>query len=153
MLSVFNNNNYYWSPTARIHLKAFKLVKEGFEVLYKSKFTDERGISLTAYSFLSENSILQAFPLNNLVKTDAFQLCEVTLKKKIHPSLKFAFQETERKISIHLHSEEKFPKCSLWTKEKLFDGAEKTLKEFRAEAPPFWKTYPKAFTILHNLPC
>ena len=80
-------NEFNWSPTAIIYLKAFKLVKEGFEILYKSNFTDERGISLIAYGFLSENSILQAFPLNNLVITKAFHLCQVTLKK-IHASLR-----------------------------------------------------------------
>ena len=250
-------NEFNWSPTARIYLKAFKLVKEGFEVLFKSNFTDERGISLIAYGFLSENSILQAFPLNNLVITKVFHLCEVTLKQ--NPRffeglvISFAFQETKRKISIasdkvdwkiimnlkniinFIQNAEpdsppaedpfKFDECyaswlhilffllgssyiiadqfkdaaeafenslkccpsyfpakrglgycllnlferevlldqlcdtlrrkvtkySFWTKEQLFDGAEKTLKEFLAEAPPCWKTYPNACYYLAQL--
>ena len=264
-------NEFSWSPTARIYLKAFKLVKEGFEILYKSNFTDERGISLIAYGFLSENSILQAFPLNSLVITKVFHLCEVTLKK--NPRffeglvISFAFQETERKISITSHEVDvkrmmslknmihfiqnaepespptedpfKFDECyaswlhilffllgsfyiivdqfkdaaeafenslkccpsyfpakrglgyclrnmyaltvpcqvrtnsegesthvlleepytlkrnvskySLWTKEQLFDGAERTLKEFLAEAPCCWKTYPNACYYLAQL--
>ena len=244
-------NEFNWSPTARIYLKAFKLVKEGIEVLFKSNFTDERGISLIAYGFLSENSILQAFPLNNLVITKVFHLCEVTLKQ--NPRffeglvISFAFQETKRKISIasdkvdwkiimnlkniinFIQNAEpdsppaedpfKFDECyaswlhilffllgssyiiadqfkdaaeafenslkccpsyfpakrglgycllnlferevlldqlcdtkySLWTKEQLFDVAEKTLKEFLAEAPPCWKTYPNACYYLAQL--
>ena len=255
-------NEFNWSPTARIYLKAFKLVKEGFGVLFKSNFTDERGISLIAYGFLSENSILQAFPLNNLVITKVFHLCEVTLKQNPHffegLVISFAFQETERKISITSHEVDvksmmslkniinfiqnaepdtpppedpfKFDECytswlhilyfllggfyivkdqfedaaeafenslkycpsyfpakrglgycllnlferegestqvlldqlcntlrrkvtkySFWTKEQLFDGAEKTLKEFLAEAPPCWKTYPNACYYLAEL--
>ena len=57
MLSPFAER----SPTAQIYLQAFKLVKQGFEVLYKSNFGNERGISLIAHGFLTENSILQAF--------------------------------------------------------------------------------------------
>ena len=34
---------YEWSPTARIHLQAYKLVKEGLDILYSSNFTDKRG--------------------------------------------------------------------------------------------------------------
>ena len=255
-------NEFNWSPTARIYLKSFKLVKEGFEILFKSNFTDERGISLIAYGFLSENSILQAFPLNNLVITKVFHLCEVTLKQ--NPRffeglvISFAFQETKRKISIasdkvdwkiimnlkniinFIQNAEpdsppaedpfKFDECyaswlhilffllggyyiiadqfkdaaeafenslkccpfyfpakrglgycllnlferkgestqvlldqlcdtlrrkvtkySFWTKEQLFDGAEKTLKEFLAEAPPCWKTYPNVCYYLARL--
>ena len=250
-------NEFNWSPTARIYLKAFKLVKEGFEVLFKSNFTNERGISLIVYGFLSENSILQAFPLNNLVITKVFHLCKVTLKQ--NPRffeglvISFAFQETERKISIasdkvdckkmmslknmihFIQNAEpdsppaedpfKFDECyaswlhilffllgssyiiadqfkdaaeafenslkccpsyfpakrglgycllnlferevlldqlcdtlgrkvtkySFWTKEQLFDVAEKTLKEFLAEAPPCWKTYPNACYYLAQL--
>ena len=45
----------------------------------------------------------------------------------------------------------KVTKYSFWTKEQLFDGAEKTLKEFLAEAPPCWKTYPNACYYLAQL--
>ena len=67
-----------WSPTARIYLQAYKLVKEGLEVLWKSNFTDERGITLIAYGYLTENSILQAFPI---LPPDILQLCEEILIK------------------------------------------------------------------------
>ena len=267
MLSEFD-----WSPTAKIYLEAFKLVKEGCEILHKSNFTDERGISLIAYGYLTENSILQAFPRSNVEKTKVFRLCEITLKKNLHffegLVILFAFQGTERKISIESHKVDHkrimcleniinfiqndkpdspppqepfkfddsytswlhilyfllgglyivadqfedaaeafeyslkccpsyFPakrglgyclqklyismicaemgnnrkgdstevlldqqhealrrnvsKYSLWTKEQLFDGAEKTLKEFLAEAPPCWKTYPNACYYLAQL--
>jgi len=102
MLSKFG-----WSPTAKIYLKAFRLVKEGCEILQKSNFTNERGISLIAYGYLAENSILQAFPLNNDVKTEVFRLCEITLKKNSRffegLVILFAFQGTLRKISIASH--------------------------------------------------
>ena len=266
MLKEFN-----WSPTARIYLKAFKLVKEGWKILHNSNFTDERGISLIAYGYLSENSILQAFPLDNyLMKIKVFHLCEITLKKNSRflegLLISFAYQGFERKISIasdkvdlkrimclkniiHFIQNDKpdsqppkdpfkfddsysswlhvlynllgsfyviadqfedaaeafeyslkccpsyFPskrglgyclrnfcipntevetnskdestqvlfdpqreaikrkvsKYSLWTKEQLFDVAEKTLKEFLAEAPPCWKTYPNACYYLAQL--
>jgi len=267
MLSKFG-----WSPTAKIYLKAFRLVKEGCEILQKSNFTNERGISLIAYGYLAENSILQAFPLNNDVKTEVFRLCEITLKKNSRffegLVILFAFQGTLRKISIASHKVDHkrimcleniinfiqsdkpgslppedpfkfddsytswlhilyfllgglyivkdqfedaaeafenslkycpsyFPakrglgyclqklyismvraemgsnskdestevlldqqcealrrnvsKYSLWTKEQLFDGAEKTLKEFLAEAPPCWKTYPNVCYYLAQL--
>ena len=267
MLSEFD-----WSPTAKIYLQAFKLVKEGWEILHKSNFTDKRGISLIAYGYLTENSILQAFPLNNVVKTKAFHLCEITLKRNSHffegLVISFAFQGAERKKSIaslkvdrkkimcleniiyfirnaepdspapkdpfkfdqsytswlhilyfHLgafyiiagqfeYAAEAFEnslKCcpsyfpakrflgysllnlysptvpsemgtnsdselkqvpldhpfepprrtvsrySLWTNEKLLDVAEKTIKEFLAEAPPCWETYPNAYYYLAQL--
>ena len=69
-------HQFDWSPTARIYLQAYKLVKEGIEVLWKSNFTDERGITLIAYGFLTENSILQAFPI---LSPDILQLCEEIL--------------------------------------------------------------------------
>ena len=77
MLSPFAER----SPTAQIYLQAFKLVKQGFEVLYKSNFGNERGISLIAHGFLTENSILQAFPLNDDFFRRVFELCEKCLKK------------------------------------------------------------------------
>ena len=69
------------SPTARTYLQAFKLVKQGFEVLYKSNFSNEGGISLIAHGYLTENSILQAFPLNDDFFRRVFELCEKCLKK------------------------------------------------------------------------
>ena len=264
MLSRFD-----WSPTARIFLKAFKLVKEGWEILHNSNFTDERGISLIAYGYLMDSSMLQAFPLDNFVITKAFHLCEITLKENScffeGLLISFAFQGCERKRSMASHKVDhkrimclkniinfiqsdkpdspppkdpfKFDesysswlhilyyslgslymianqsedaaeafenslnccpsyfeakrglgcsllestlhskiatnsegestqvlldepcaahrgnisKYSLWTKEQLFDGAEKTLKEFLAEAPPCWKTYPDACYSLAQL--
>ena len=77
MLSPFAER----SPTARIYLQAFKLVKQGFEVLYKSNFGNERGISLIAHGFLTEDSILQAFPLKDDFFRRVFELCEKCLKK------------------------------------------------------------------------
>ncbi|XP_020632277.1 uncharacterized protein LOC110069147 [Orbicella faveolata] len=69
-------------PTARIYLQAYKLVKEGLEVLRKSNFTDARGISLIAHGYLTENSILQAFPLQqNELLPNILQLCEENLYK------------------------------------------------------------------------
>ena len=73
-------SKFDWSPTARIYLHAFKLVKEGFEILRKSDFTDERGISLMARGFLTENSILQAFPEKHFLLKRIFQLCEKNLQ-------------------------------------------------------------------------
>ena len=51
MLSAFQ-----WSPTARIYLQALRLVNQGLEILIKSNFADERGISLLARGYLTENS-------------------------------------------------------------------------------------------------
>ena len=69
------------SPTARIYLQAFKLVKQGFEVLYESNFSNERGISLIAYGYLTENSILQAFPVDDDFLHRVFELCAKSLQK------------------------------------------------------------------------
>ena len=68
-------------PTAKIYLQAYKLVKEGLEVLYKSNFTDTRGISLIVHGYLTENSILQAFPLKEELLLNIFQLCEENLSR------------------------------------------------------------------------
>ena len=71
---------YDWSPTARIYLRAYKLVKEGLEGLCKSNFTDQKGITLIAHGYLTENSILQAFPqMQNLLLPNILQLCEKSL--------------------------------------------------------------------------
>lgn len=99
MLSEFD-----WSPTARIYLRAFKLVKEGFEVLHNSNFTDERGISLIARGYLTENSILQAFPQWYSLRPKIFNLCERSLQK--NPCffegllLSYALHDFERNISV-----------------------------------------------------
>ena len=68
-------------PTGRIYLQAFILAKKGFEVLYESNFTDGRGISLLAHGYLTENSILQAFPTEFAILPQIFQLCEKELQK------------------------------------------------------------------------
>ena len=99
MLSEFD-----WSPTARIYLKAFKLVKEGFEILHNSNFTDERGIALIARGYLTENSILQAFPQRYFLRPKIFNLCEQCLQKN-HCFfegllLSYALHDFERNISV-----------------------------------------------------
>ena len=259
------------SPTARIYLKAFKLMKEGFDVLHNSDFTDERGISLIARGYLTENSILQAFPEWHFLAPKIFYLCERSLqnnpcffeglvvsialqgyikklstkntkidskkvmciKNLIHfiekaepnqlPSedpFKFdenysswlhvlydhlasiyvvavafevaaeAFENSlrccpcyfpakrglgyclmslyspeklsERKTSGQGATTQKLPniqkadnsetsKYASWTKEELGDTAEKIMREFLAEAPPCWKTYPNVFYYLAEL--
>ena len=69
-------------PTTRIYLQAHKLLKEGLEVLYKSNFTDARGISLIAHGYLTENSILQTFPeIQNVLLPNILRLCEENLLK------------------------------------------------------------------------
>jgi len=99
MLSKFD-----WSPTARIYLQAFKLVKEGFEILLRSNLTDGKGISLIVRGFLTENSILQAFPLDRSTLSHIFQLCDRILQK--NPCffeglvLSLAFYGFERTISV-----------------------------------------------------
>ena len=72
---------YDWSPTARIYLQAYKLVKQGLEILCKSNFTDAKGISLIAYGYLTENSILQAFPSIQNQLPNILKLCEENLLK------------------------------------------------------------------------
>ena len=73
-------SEFLWSPTARIYLQAFRLVNQGFEILVKSNFADERGISLIARGYLTENSILQAFPYIPLSLPDVFHLCEKSMQ-------------------------------------------------------------------------
>ncbi|XP_022791601.1 uncharacterized protein LOC111330888 [Stylophora pistillata] len=75
-------HQYDWSPTARIYLQAYKLVKNGLEVLKKSNFTDERGITLIAHGYLTENSIFQAFPMIYELSSHILQLCREILIKK-----------------------------------------------------------------------
>ena len=77
MLSAFQ-----WSPTVRIYLQAFRLVNQGLEILIKSNFADERGISLLARGYLTENSILQAFPLIMPFLPKLYQLCEKSMENK-----------------------------------------------------------------------
>ena len=99
MLSKFD-----WSPTVRSCLQAFKLVKEDFEILRKSYFTNERGISLMARGFLTENSILQAFPEKHFLLKRIFQFCEKNLQN--NPNyfeglvLSYALQHFAGKISL-----------------------------------------------------
>ena len=95
------------SPTAKIYLQALKQVKEGFEVLQKSNFTNERGITLIAHGYLTENSILQAFPADVYIipiLPQLFQLCEKTLEKNPYffeaLVVSFALQAYERKLSM-----------------------------------------------------
>ena len=73
-------SQFHWSPTARIYLQAFRLVNQGFEILVKSNFTDDRGITLIARGYLTENSILQAFPYKHVLLPELFQLCEKSLQ-------------------------------------------------------------------------
>ena len=100
-------SEFVWSPTARIYLQALKQVKEGFEVLQKSNFTNERGIALIAHGYLTENSILQAFPADVYIipiLPQLFQLCEKTLEKNPYffeaLVVSFALQAYERKLSM-----------------------------------------------------
>ena len=92
------------SPTARIYLQAFKLVKEGFKILFKSNFKEGRGITLIAYGFLTENSILQAFPITHSMLPQIFQLCEKNLQE--NPCffeglvISFAMHHFERNLSV-----------------------------------------------------
>ena len=101
-------SEFHWSPTARIYLQAFRLVNQGFEILVKSNFADERGISLIARGYLTENSILQAFPYIHLSLPDVFHLCEKSIQN--NPSffealvVAFAFQFYELlKLSKETH--------------------------------------------------
>ena len=73
---------YEWSPTANNYLRAYKLVKQGLEILRKSNFTDKRGISFIAHGYLTENSILQAFPdIKGFLSPLILKLCEENLCK------------------------------------------------------------------------
>ena len=74
-------SQFYWSPTARIYLQAFRLVNQGLEILVKSNFTDERGICLVARGYLTENSILQTFPYIHVLLPAVFHLCEKSMQK------------------------------------------------------------------------
>ena len=262
-------SEFKWSLTARIYLKAFKLMKEGFDVLHKSAFTDERGITLIARGYLTENSILQAFPQWQFLAPKIFYLCERSLQnnpcffeglvvslalqgyeqklskettkidskkvmciknlilfiEKTEPNRlpsedPFKFDESysswrhvlydhlasiyvvadafeagaeafenslkccpcyfpakrglgyclmslyspkklsERKTSGQGATTQKLPniqkadetsKYASWTKEELRDTTEKVMKEFLAEAPPCWKTYPNVCYYLAQL--
>ena len=74
-------SQFHWSPTARIYLQAFRLVNQGLEILINSNFTDERGISLIARGYLTENSILQTFPYIHVSLPAVFHLCEKSMQK------------------------------------------------------------------------
>lgn len=73
-------SDFEWSPTARIYLQAFRLLKQGLEILFKSNFADERGISFIARGYLTENTILQSFSHITLLLPEIFQLCEKSLQ-------------------------------------------------------------------------
>ena len=73
-------SEFHWSPTAQIYLHAFRLVNQGLEILLKSNFTDERGITLIARGCLTENSILQAFPYIHVSLPKVFHLCEKSMQ-------------------------------------------------------------------------
>ena len=100
-------SEFHWSPTARIYLHAFRLVNQGLEILLKSNFTDERGITLIARGYLTENSILQAFPYIHVSLPKVFHLCEKSMQNI--PSffealvVAFAFHFYELKISKETH--------------------------------------------------
>ena len=100
-------SEFHWSPTARIYLHAFRLVNQGLEILLKSNFTDERGITLIARGYLTENSILQAFPYIHVCLPKVFHLCEKSMQNI--PSffealvLSFAFLFYELKLSKETH--------------------------------------------------
>ena len=93
-----------WSPTAKRYLKAFKLVKEGFEILYKSNCTDEKGISLIAHGFLTECSILQAFPQKQFFLFRIHQLSDRILKTNANffegALMWFVFPPFESRVSV-----------------------------------------------------
>lgn len=74
LLQQFN-----WSPTAKIYLQAYKLVEGGLETLNTSKFTNGRGITLIAHGYLTENSILQAFPQIKSLSHKILHVCNENL--------------------------------------------------------------------------
>ena len=101
-------------PTAKIYLQAYKLLKEGLEVLCKSNFTDARGISLIAQGYLTENSILQAFSLQKeLMLPHILQLCEENLYKNpcffegLLLSIAFRSKESAGKVSLESSKSDK----------------------------------------------
>ena len=111
MLSEFR-----WSPTAKIYLHAFRLVNQGLEILLKSNFTDERGITLIARGCLTENSILQAFPYIHVSLPKVFNLCEKSMQN--NPSffeglvVTFGLHFYEMKLSIKTqNTDEKTMMC------------------------------------------
>ena len=70
------------SPTAKVYLQAYKLVKKGLKVLQSEVPDKGRGLSLIAYGYLTENSIFQAFPqicASGFI-TDIYKVCEDNLK-------------------------------------------------------------------------
>ena len=108
---------FHWSRTAKVYLQAYQLVNEGLQILHESKFTDGRGISFIARGYLTENSILQAFPqIRGLFLPNIFQLCEENLKKDPYffegLVLSFALHKFEGKQSLqNVKSETKKLMC------------------------------------------
>ena len=72
---------YEWSPTARIHLRAYKLVKEGLNILYSSTSLMREELHLLLMDTWPENAILQAFPLIPISSHNILQLCKEILIK------------------------------------------------------------------------
>lgn len=97
-------SEFDWSPTAKRYLKAFKLVKEGFEILYSSNCTDEKGISLIAHGFLTDCSILQAFPQKQFFLSRIHQLSDKVLQTNANffegALLWYVFCPTDSRFSV-----------------------------------------------------
>lgn len=97
-------SEFDWSPTAKRYLKAFKLVKEGFEILYSSNCTDEKGISLIAHGFLTDCSILQAFPQKQFFLSRIHQLSYKVLQTNANffegALLWYVFCPTDSRFSV-----------------------------------------------------
>ena len=142
-------------PTAKIYLQAYKLLKEGLEVLYKSNFTDARGISLIAYGCLTENSILQAFPFQNELLANILQLCEENLYKNpcffegLLLSIAFCGENSTGKVSFEtLKSDNRTFMC--------FDNLIHFIQKAEPDTPPsvdpfeFDKTYSSWLHVLYH---
>lgn len=146
-------SQFHWSKTARIYLQAFKLMKEGLEILYKSNFTNGKGISLIARGFLTENSILQAFPFERSILRPLFQLCERNLKK--NPSffeghvVSLALHHFERNLSVE---SSKVDLKSIMCIKNVIDLIQKAETDSIPPADPF--TFDKNYSSwLHVLYC
>ncbi|KAL9957642.1 hypothetical protein ACROYT_G034563 [Oculina patagonica] len=141
ILSQFN-----WSPTARYYLQAYKLVKEGLEILYK-KATEEAA----AEAF--ENSLKCCPSYFESKRGLGYSLMELYASKYC----------SERKDSSQDEPTELFrakkpkacdkeiSKYASWTAEELRGSAVKILKEFLVEAPSCYKTYPNVCYYLAKL--
>ena len=142
------------SPTAKIYLQAYKLLKEGLEVLYKSNFTDARGISLIAHGYLTESSILQAFPLQKEWLLYIHKLCEDNVYNNpcffegLLLPIAFRGYELAGKVSLeNLKSDSKTFMC--------FDNLIHFIEKAEPDSPPsvapfeFDKTYSSWLHVLY----